>query len=99
MVIIKKKDGTVRLCIDYWRLNAEKEMDAYLIPRVDNILDQVGQAKYITTLDLAKGYWQVPVAEEDRNKTAFHYHQRALPVQDVAIWALWSTRNIPENDG
>ena len=46
-------------------------MDAYLMPRVDDILDRVGQVKYITTLDLAKGYWQVPVAEEDRNKTAF----------------------------
>ena len=41
------------------------------MPRVDDILDQVGQAKYITTLDLAKGYWQVSVAEEDRHKTAF----------------------------
>ena len=71
MVIIKKKDDTIRLCVDYRRLNAEMMMDAYPMPRVDDILDQVGQAKYITTLDLAKGYWQVPVAEEDRHKTAF----------------------------
>ena len=72
MVIIKKKDDTIQLCIDYRRLNAETVMDAYPMPRVDDILDQVGQAKYITTLDLAKGYyWQVPVAEEDRHKTAF----------------------------
>jgi len=41
------------------------------MPRVDDILDQVGQAKYITTLDLAKGYWQVPVAEDDQHKTVF----------------------------
>jgi len=52
-------------------LSAETEMDAYPIPRIDDILDQVGQAKYITTLDLAKGYWQVLVAEEDWHKTAF----------------------------
>ena len=71
MVIIKKKDDTIRLCVDYRRLNAETMMDAYPMPRVDDILDQVGQAKYITTLDLAKGYWQVPVAEEDRHKMAF----------------------------
>ena len=71
MVIIKKKDDTIRLCVDYRRLNAETVMDAYPMPRVDDILDQVGQAKYITTFDLAKGYWQVPVAEEDRHKTAF----------------------------
>jgi len=41
------------------------------MPRVDDILDQVRQARYISTLDLAKGYWQVPVAAEDRPKTAF----------------------------
>jgi len=44
---------------------------AYPMPQIDDILDQVGQAKYITTLDLAKGYWQVPVAVEDPHKTAF----------------------------
>ena len=71
MVIIKKKDDTIRLCVDYRRLNAMTQVDAYPMPRIDDILDQVGQARYITTLDLAKGYWQVPVAEEDRTKTAF----------------------------
>ena len=55
----------------YRRLNAETRMDAYPMPRVDDILDQVGQAKYLSTLDLANGYWQVPVVVEDRPKTAF----------------------------
>ena len=71
MVIVKKKDGAIRLCVDYRRLNAVTRVDAYPMPRMDDILDQVGQAKYITTLDLAKGYWQVPVASQDRHKTAF----------------------------
>ena len=65
IVIIKKKDDTIRLCVDYRRLNPMTQVDAYPMPRIDDILDQVGQARYITTLDLAKGYWQVPVAEED----------------------------------
>ena len=47
------------------------QVDAYPMPRIDNILDQVGQVRYITTLDLTKGYWQVPVAEEDQPKIAF----------------------------
>ena len=47
------------------------QFDAYPMPRIDDILDQLGQGRYITILDLAKGYWQVPVAEEDRPKTAF----------------------------
>ena len=71
MVIIKKKDDTLRLCVDYRKLNAITELDAYPMPRIEDILDQVGQARYISTLDLAKGYWQVPVVEDDRHKTAF----------------------------
>ena len=45
--------------------------DAYPMPRVEDLIDWVGNAQYITTLDLTKGYWQVPVAVEDRAKTAF----------------------------
>ena len=70
MVIIKEKDDILRLCVDYRKLNAITELDAYPMPRIEDILDQVGQARYISTLDLAKGYWQVPVVEEDRHKTA-----------------------------
>ena len=41
------------------------QVDAYPMSRIDDILDQVGQPRYITTLDIAKGYWQIPVAKED----------------------------------
>ena len=71
MVIVKKKDNSLRICVDYRKLNAETEIDAYPMPRIDDILDQIGQAKYLSTLDLARGYWQVPVAKEDQHKTAF----------------------------
>ena len=71
IVLVKKKDNSIRLCVDYRKLNSETQVDAYPMPRIDDILDQIGQARYITTLDLARGYWQVPVAEEDRHKTAF----------------------------
>ncbi len=56
-----------RLC----KLNAITTMDAYPMPRVDELIDRLGKATYITTLDLARGYWQVPVSEKDRLKTAF----------------------------
>ena len=71
IVVVKKKDGKVRICIDYRKLNAVTHGDAYPMPRIEDILDDLGQAKFITTLDLAKGYWQVPVLESDREKTAF----------------------------
>ena len=71
LVIVRKKDSSLRLCIDYRRLNSHSKVDAYPMPRVDDLIDQVAGAPYITTLDLTKGYWQVPVAKEDREKTAF----------------------------
>ena len=71
IVVVKKKDGSARICIDYRKLNAQTDLDAYPLPRIEDILGEIGQARYITTLDLAKGYWQVPVSEADRSKTAF----------------------------
>ena len=71
MVLVKKEDRTLRLCVDYRRVNATSATDAYPLPRIDDIIDQIGRAKYLTTLDLTKEYWQVPVASEDRHKTAF----------------------------
>ena len=56
---------------DYRRLNAIADADAYPMPRVDDMIDALGKAKYITTLDLARGYWQVPVQKESRPRTAF----------------------------
>jgi len=53
------------MCVDYRKLNAETELDAYPMPRIDDIL------KNISVLDLAKGYWQVTIVEEDQHKTAF----------------------------
>ena len=76
IMIIRKKDDTIRLCVDYHKLNVMTQIDAYPMPWIDDILDQVGQARYITTLDLAKGYWQVLVAEVDRPKTVFILHEQ-----------------------
>ena len=71
MVIVRKKDGSMRLCVDFRRLNEVTHMDAYPMPRVDEMFDRLGSARYLTTLDLSRGYWQVPVAEESRALTAF----------------------------
>ena len=71
VVLIKKKDGSLRFCVDYRKLNALTSPDAYPMPRVDEILDQLGGAKYLTKLDLARGYWQVPVDENAKKLTAF----------------------------
>ena len=70
IVLVKKKEGSLRLCVDYRQMNFITQMDAYPMPRIDDLIDRLGKAKYITTLDLTRGYWQVPVVEEDQHKTA-----------------------------
>ena len=84
IVVVKKKDGTLHLCVDYRRLNALSKVDAYPMPRMDDLIDQLGKAKYVTTLDLTHGCWQVPVEEGSRAKTAFStpsglYQFRVMP--------------------
>jgi len=67
LVLVKKKDSTLRLCVDYRHLNNVSRVDAYLMPCIDDLLDHLGKAKFISTMDLTRGYWQVPVAEKDRS--------------------------------
>ena len=74
IVLVKKKDGGTRFCIDYRKLNNVTKRDAYPLPRMDDALETLSGAKYFSTLDLISGYWQVEVAEEDRDKTAFATH-------------------------
>nr|XP_043871756.1 uncharacterized protein LOC122760682 [Solea senegalensis] len=71
VVIVFKKDGSLRICIDFRKLNSISEFDAYPMPRIDDLLEKIGAAKYITTLDLCKGYWQVPLVRSCRPYTAF----------------------------
>ena len=72
IVLVRKKDGTLRFCIDYRHLNSITKTDTYPLPRVDDIIDQLGPTtKYFSTLDLASGYWQIPMDPSSQEKTAF----------------------------
>ena len=71
IVLVKKKDGSLRMCVDYRQLNSKTRKDAFPLPRIEESLDALTGARWFSTMDLASGYNQVPVAEKDRHKTAF----------------------------
>ena len=75
VVLVPKKDGKIRFCIDFRKVNAQSHFDAYPMPRLEDLIERLGKARYITTLDLCKGYWQVPLAEQDQPYTAFRTPQ------------------------
>ena len=100
IVLVKKKEGSLRLRVDYRQMNFITQMDAYPMPRIDDLIDRLGKAKYITTLDLTRGYWQVPVAEEDQHKTASATPFGLFQFRVIhALWALWSSNDLPTNEG
>jgi len=71
VVLAKKKDGTLRFCIDYRQLNAQTRKDSYPLPRTDECLDALSGAEWFSTLDLRSGYHQVAMDPKDSDKTAF----------------------------
>ncbi|XP_071374845.1 retrovirus-related Pol polyprotein from transposon 412 [Centroberyx affinis] len=71
IVIVRKKNGKVRMCIDYRLLNSRTIPDQYTMPRIDDVLDCLTGSKWFSVLDLRSGYYQVEMSEADKEKTAF----------------------------
>eukprot|EP00118_Oscarella_pearsei_P017903 m.180288 g.180288 ORF g.180288 m.180288 type:complete len:1472 (+) comp39243_c0_seq11:859-5274(+) len=71
VVLVDKKDGSMRFCVDYQKLNHITKKDRYPLPRVDDSLDLLAGNEYFSSLDMQSGYWQIPVTPEDVEKTAF----------------------------
>ena len=71
VVLVRKKNGTLRFCVDYRRLNAVTRKDTFPLPHIDDLLDQLSGKTIFTTLDAKRGYWQIRVQAESQAKTAF----------------------------
>jgi len=84
IVLIPKPDRTYRFCVDYRRLNNITVSDSFPLPRIDDLIDTVGKAKFLTKIDLSKGYWQVSMDEESIPMTGFvtpfgHFQWKFMP--------------------
>ena len=75
LVVVSKKDGTSRMCVDFRRLNKITRPMSTPLPLIDDIIGGLDKAKYFTTLDLKSGYWQVAMDPADKEKTAFACHK------------------------
>ena len=85
IVLVAKKDGSARVCVDFRQLNSVTKKTAYPLVRIEDNLDALQGAKWYSTLDLLAGFWQVEVAPQDREKTAF----------SVGGAGLWSYTTMP----
>jgi hypothetical protein len=84
VIFVKKPEGEWRMCIDYRALNELTAKNGYPLPRIQDLLDIVGRAKYLSKIDLASGYWQVMMASDSIEKTAFN-----------TIWGKYQWRVMP----
>ena len=71
VILVEKKSGELRFCIDYRKLNSLTKKDSFPLPRIDSTLDRLYGKKFFTTLDLASGYWQIELDDPSKEKTAF----------------------------
>lgn len=84
VVMVKKKTGDLRFCVDYRKLNSMTVKDRYPLPRIDDTLDYLHGSRYFSTIDLFSGYWQIEIADSDKFKTAFtsefgHFEFNRMP--------------------
>ncbi|KAK4312820.1 hypothetical protein Pmani_015831 [Petrolisthes manimaculis] len=99
-LLVPKPDGTFRLCVDYRKVNKVTIPDSYPLPLIDDLIDAVGQAKFLTKIDLQKGYYQIGLTEKAnlaRTIRSRRKGQRTRP--SVEIFPLWLRRTRPAEGG
>ena len=98
LVIVTKKDGSPRFCVDFRKLNCMTKKQIFPMPRVDEVLDSLVDSCYFTTLDLASGYWQIPLKPEDREKTVFCTRQGNFEFRVMPMGLVNASYSFQKND-
>ena len=91
VVIVDKKDGSKRFCVDFRKLNQVIKKNSFPLPLIDDILSLLGNAKFFSSLDLKTGYWQVLMDDLDKEKTAFACHRGLFEFNVMPIWLFKCT--------
>jgi hypothetical protein len=96
--LVRKKDGTMRMCVDCRKLNDLTRKDRTPLPRIDELLDSLYVAHYFSTLDMYKGYHQVRVKERDIHKDSIPNSLRIVRVLRSTLWIMYRPNWIPSDD-
>ena len=101
IVLVQKKDGTLRFGINYWGLNAVTKADTFPWPHIDDLLDQLGKSCYFSTLDLSLGFWQIKIHPDLTDKTSFSTPQGlyVFRVMSFGLTQCLSKINATSTDG
>ena len=91
VILVKKRDGSMRFAIDYRKLNDVTVKDSYPMPNVRDIVDRMKGSEYFSKMDMASAYWAIPIREEDKEKTAF-FNPRSLFEMNVLAFGLCNSQ-------
>ena len=96
-ILVPKHDGGFRFCTDFRKVNDKTKSDSFPLPRIADFIDQIGNAKFVSTFDMLKGYWQVPLTQRAREIFRICNTKRFISVQGHAVWNEKCSSNIPKN--
>ena len=98
IAVVKKKDGSIQTCVHYWKLNTVTKFDAYPMPQVDEMLDQVSNAIYFFDFRPRKRMLSGANDKRGSRKDGVQQSSKTVSIHNDAIWSKWSSSHVPKDD-